>query len=115
MVDFLLVRVRLVVCLADTFRDYLGIALLVAGIFAIGTLHASSILEKIPAKSASHNVVELLRNKLVALFFVYLFLPLADCTLTVKTEVKRSPVFQLFRWRNVSFIPISQQGEENSN
>ena len=42
-VDLLLVGIGLVVGLADTFGDDLGIALAMTGILAIGTLHAGSI------------------------------------------------------------------------
>lgn len=45
-VDFLLVRIGLVIGFADTLGDNLGVTLFVAGVFAIRTLHAGSILEK---------------------------------------------------------------------
>lgn len=44
MLDLLFVRVGLVICLADTFGDHFRIALFMAGVLAIGTLHTGSIL-----------------------------------------------------------------------
>ena len=93
MVDFLLVRVGLVIRLADTLGDDLGIALAMASILAVGTLHSCSILQKVAAQSTAHDVVELLGDELVTLLLVYLFLLLSDGTLTVETDVKWSPVF----------------------
>lgn len=95
MVDFLFVGVGFVVCFADTLGDHLGITLAMASVFAVGTLHPSSVLQKVAAKGAAHNVVELLGNKFVPLFLVNLFLLLADGTLAVEADVKRPSVFQL--------------------
>jgi hypothetical protein len=95
-IDFLLVRVCLVVGFADTLRDDLRVALSVASVFAVGALHASRIFQEIAAKSTTHDVVELLRNELVTLLFVDFFLSLSDCTLTVETDVERSSILQLF-------------------
>ena len=60
MVQFLFIRVGLCVRLADTFGNNLGVAFLVAGIFAVLALHSCRIFEKIPAKRATHDVVKLL-------------------------------------------------------
>ena len=95
-VDFLFVRIGLVVGLADTLGDDLGIALFVASVLAIRTLHACGILEEFSTKRTAHDVVELLRDELVALLLVDLFLLLAHGTLTVKTDVKGTAVLQLF-------------------
>jgi hypothetical protein len=95
-VDFLFVRIGLVVGLADTLGDNLGIALFVTGVLAIRTLHACGILEEFSTKRTAHNVVELLRDELVTLLLVDLFLLLAHGTLTVKTDVKGTTVLQLF-------------------
>ena len=48
-VDLLLVGVRFVVRFADTLGDYLGIALAMAGIFAIRALHPGSVFQKVAA------------------------------------------------------------------
>jgi hypothetical protein len=96
MVDFLLVRISLVVRFANTFRDHFRIALSMACILAIGTLHAGGVFEEVATEGATHNVVKLLRHELVSLFLVNFFFLLANGTLTVKTDIERSPVFQLF-------------------
>jgi hypothetical protein len=96
MVDLFFVRVGLVVGLADTLGDNLGITLLVTGVLAIRTLHACGILEEFSTKRTAHNVVELLRNELVTLLFMDLFLLLTHGTLTVETDVERTAVLQLF-------------------
>lgn len=94
-VDLLLVGVGLVVRLADTLGDDLLVALAVAGILAVRTLHARSVLEELSAQRAAHDVVELLGNELVALLFVNLFLLLAHGTLAVETDIERPTVFEL--------------------
>ena len=94
-VDLLLVGIGLVVGLADTLGDDLGIALAMTGVLAIGTLHAGCILQKIAAKSATHDVVELLRDELVSLLLVDFFLLLTDSTLTVQSDIEWSSVLQL--------------------
>jgi len=95
-VDLLLVGVRFVVGLADTLGDDLWITLSVTGIFTVGTLHAGSIFQEIATKRTTHDVVELLRHKLVALLLVNFFLSLADGTLSIQTDVERPAIFQLF-------------------
>jgi hypothetical protein len=47
MVDLLLVRVRFGIRLAYTLGYYTGIALCVAGVFAVLTLHSSRILQEV--------------------------------------------------------------------
>lgn len=95
-IDLLLVGIGLVVRLADTFGDDLGIALAVAGIFAVGTLHAGSILQKVATQGTAHDIVELLRDELVTLLLVDLFLLLAHGTLAVETNVERTAILELF-------------------
>lgn len=101
-VDLLLVGIGLVVGLANTLGDDLGIALAVACILAIGTLHAGRIFQEVAAKSATHNVVELLRNELVTLLLVDFFLLLTDGTLTVQSDVEWSSVLQLLGYKRMS-------------
>lgn len=96
MIDLLLVWVRLVIRFADTLGDDFGIALAMASIFAVGTLHSRSIFQKITAKSTPHDIVELLRDEFVALLLVNLLLLLSDSTLTIKTDIKWSSIFELF-------------------
>lgn len=94
-VDLLLVGIGLVVGLADTLGDDLGITFAMTSIFAIGTLHAGSILQEIAAKSTTHDVVKLLRDELVSLLLVDFFLLLADGTLTVQSDIEWSSILQL--------------------
>jgi len=94
-IDLLLVGIGLVVRLADTFGDNLLVAFAVAGILAVRTLHARSVLEELSAQRTTHDVVKLLGNELVALLLVNLFLLLAHGTLTVETNVERPTVFEL--------------------
>jgi hypothetical protein len=95
-VELLLFRICFCIGLADTFGDDFGIALLVAGILAIGALHASCILEKIAAESTAHDVIELLCYEFVPVHFVHLLLALPNGTLAVEADIEPSPVFHLF-------------------
>ena len=97
MVDFLLVRISLVICLADAFRDDLGITLRVTGVFAVSTLHASRIFEEVPTQSATHHIVELLFHEFVTLFLVHLFLLLPHRALTVETNIEWSFLVAVLR------------------
>lgn len=94
-VDLLLVRIRFRVGLADTLRNHTGIALCVAGIFAIFALHTGRVLEEIAAQSTPHDVVELLLHKLVAVHLMNLFLALANGALSVEADIEGSSVFCL--------------------
>lgn len=96
MVDLLFVRIRFGIALADTFGDHAGIALGVAEVFAILALHARRILKELSAKSASHDVVELVLNKLVPVHLVDFLLALSDGTFTPKTEINLTSVVVLF-------------------
>ena len=95
-IDLLLVRVGLVIGLADTLGDDLGVTLAMTGVLAIRTLHACGILEEFSTQRTAHDVVELLSDELVALLLVHLFLLLANGTLTIKTDVKGTAILQLF-------------------
>jgi hypothetical protein len=95
-IDLLLVRIGLVVGFADTLGNNLGVTLAVAGVLAIRTLHAGSILEEFSTQCTAHNVVKLLGDELVALLLMNLLLLLAHGTLTVKTDVKGTAILQLF-------------------
>jgi phosphatidylglycerophosphatase A len=95
-VDLFLVRVGFVVGLADTLCDDLGVTLAVTGVLAVRTLHACGILEEFSTQRTAHDVVELLSDELVTLLFVNLFLLLTHSTLTVKTDIERTTVLQLF-------------------
>lgn len=89
-VDLLLVGVRLVVRLADAFRDDFWIAFCVARVFAVSALHAGRVLEEIPTKRTPHNIVELLLDEFVTLLFVHFFLLLSDSALTIETDIERT-------------------------
>ena len=99
MVELLLVRVGLCIRRTNTLGDDLGVAFLVTGVFAVLALHTSRILQKVPTKGASHDIIELLKNKLVAIQFVYLFFTLTYGTFTIQTKIKRSSIFVLFGWQ----------------
>lgn len=90
-VDLLFIRVCLIVGLANTFGDHFGITLGVTCVLAVLALHTRGILHQVSTECTSHNVVELLFDKLVALLLVDFFLPLFHCTLSVETRIKRSP------------------------
>lgn len=94
-VDFLLVGIGLVVGLANTLGDNLGVTFAMASILAVGALHPSCVFQEVAAKGTAHNIIELLRNELVALLFVDLFLPLSDSTLAIQTNVEWSSILQL--------------------
>lgn len=96
MVDFLFIWIGLVVGLADTLGDNLWIAFLVTSVFAICALHACGVFEEFPTECATHDVVELLGNKFVALLFVNIFLLLTHSTLTVQTNIEGAAVLELF-------------------
>ena len=102
MVDLFLLGVCFVVRFADTLGDYLRVALAMAGILAVGTLHPSSILQKVATKRATHDIVELLCNEFVPLLLVDLFLLLSNRTLTIETNVERPSVLQLFGYTPIS-------------
>lgn len=102
MVDFLLIRISLIVGLADTLSDDLGVTFPMACVLAVGTLHTGCVLEEVSAQSTAHDVVELLRDELVALLFVDFFLFLTDGTLSVETNVERTSVFKLLGWTKES-------------
>ena len=96
MVDFLVFAIRFVVSLANAFRDDFWIALCVACVLAVCTLHAGRVFEKFSAKSATHDVVELLLDKFVALLLVDFLFLLADGTLSIETNVERPSASGLF-------------------
>ena len=60
MIELFLIRVGFRIRFADTFGDNLRIALFMARIFTILALHTGGVFEKLPAKSTTHYVVELL-------------------------------------------------------
>ena len=95
-VELGLVWIGFGVRLCDTLGDHLGVALLVAGVVAVGTLHARRVFEEIAAERAAHDVVELLLHKLVAILFDDLFLALTNSTLATKTDVERLFVVSVF-------------------
>ena len=95
MIQFLLLGICLGVGLADTFGHDLGVAFLMTGILAIRTLHASGVLQEIPAEGASHDVIELLGDELVSVHLMYLFLSLTNSALAVESGVEPIPVLHL--------------------
>lgn len=92
-VDLLLVGIGFVVCLADAFGNNLRVAFAVASVLAVRTLHTRSILEEFSAQRATHDVVELLGDELVALLLVNFLLLLTHSTLAIETDVEGTTVF----------------------
>jgi hypothetical protein len=88
MVEFGLVWVGFGVRLRDTFGNDFRITLLVASVVTVRTLHTGSVLEELAAKSATHDVVELLLHELVAILFNDLFFTLANSAFATKSDVK---------------------------
>lgn len=95
-INFFFIGISLVIGFTDTLRDDFRIALAMASIFAILTLHTSSILEELPAERTTHNIVELLSNEFVSLFLVDFLFSLANRTLTIQTNIEWSAILQLF-------------------
>lgn len=95
-IDFFFIGISLVVGFADTLCDDFRVALAMASVFTILTLHTSGILEELPAERTTHDVVKLLSNEFVSLFFVDFFFPLTNRTLPIQTNIKRSAILQLF-------------------
>lgn len=89
-VDLLFVRIGFGIALADTLGDDAGIAFVVAGILAVFALHTSRVLEEIPAKRTTHDVVELVLDKLVAIHLVDFLLALSNSALSSKTKIRLS-------------------------
>ena len=67
-----------------------------ASVLAVRALHTSGILEKLAAKGAPHNVVELLYHEFVAVLLNNVIFALSNSALTIKADVERSPIFGLF-------------------
>lgn len=86
-IDLRLIGIRLSIGLRDTLRDNLRVALLVTREFTVGTLHTSRVLEEVAAKRASHDVVKLLLDKLVAILFVNFVFLLTNGTFTTKSKI----------------------------
>ena len=96
MIQFLLVRIRFRIRFANAFGDDFRVALLMAGIFTILALHASRVLQKVSAKSTTHNIIELLQNELVAIQLVNFFFTLTYGAFTVQADIEGPPVCYLF-------------------
>lgn len=112
-VDFLLVGIGLVVGFANTLGDNLGVTFAMASILAIGALHPRCIFQEVAAKCTTHNIIELLRNELVALLFVDLFLPLSDSTLAIQSNVERSSILQLLGCKQWSSVTSSYKNTQS--
>jgi len=84
MIDLCFVGIVLCIGFGDALRDHKWIALLMTKVMAIRALHTSRVFEKLSAKCASHNVVELLGDELVTVKLVYFLLALSDGTFTMK-------------------------------
>jgi hypothetical protein len=88
-VELGLVGIGLGVGLGDALCDNFGVAFLVAGVVAVGALHASSILEEFTTEGAAHDIVELLLHELVTILLDHILFSLTNGTFTTQTEIKR--------------------------
>lgn len=95
-IDFFFIGISFVVGFTDTLCDNFRIALAMASVFTILTLHTSGIFEELSAERTAHDIVELLSDKFVSLFLVDFFFLLANSTLTIQTDIERSAILQLF-------------------
>ncbi len=97
MVELLFIGIGFGIRFADTFGDNFSVALLVTRVFAVLALHTRRVFKKIPAQGAPHDVVELLKDKFVAVKLMNIFLALPDGSFTIESNIKWSTVFGLFR------------------
>lgn len=103
-IELRFVWIALCVGLADALGDHLWIALFVTHIFAVCALKANGIFEQLPTEGAAHDVVELLRNKLVTVQLVDIFLSLADGTFAIQTGIEWSPFSGFLGWSTSALI-----------
>jgi hypothetical protein len=90
MIDLFLILVGFVIRFANTLRDNFGIALRVTGVLAVCTLHSSRVFEEVSTKGTSHDVIELLLDKFVALLLVNFLLFLSNSSLSIEADVEWS-------------------------
>ena len=95
-VDLFLVRIRFVVCFADTLGNHFRITFGMASILAVRTLHSCRVFEKVAAQSTAHDVVKLLLDKLVSLLLVHDLFLLTNSTLSIQTDVEGTTSTGLF-------------------
>lgn len=108
MIQFRLVGICLCVRLCDTFRHHLRIALFMTGVLAVGALHPCGVFQKFTAKRATHNVVELLLDKLVTILFDHLFFALANGTLSAKPSIEWLLVPRVLHWALLACCQVAQ-------
>jgi hypothetical protein len=87
MINLLFVRICLVVGFADALRENFWITIAMTSVFAVFTLHTRAVFEEFAAKRTAHDIVELLRDELVAL---------TNSTLPIKANIEWSTIFHLF-------------------
>lgn len=102
MIELGFIRIGFSIGLGDTFGNDFRIALLMAGVFAVRALHASSILEEFATECTTHDVVELLLHELVAILLDNVFLALANSTFAVQTDIERPTILCLLNCKTVS-------------
>lgn len=84
-IDLFLVWIALRIRLADTFGDNACVTFSMTSVFAVFTLHSRRVFQEVATESTTHDVVELLSDKLVTIHLVDLFLSLSDGTFSVET------------------------------
>ena len=101
-IDFLFIRIRFCVRLADTFRNNFLETFLMTCVLAIFALHTGSVFEKLSTKCAAHDAVELLQYELVSILFLNFFFTLTDCTFTIQPCVEMGFATVLFDYNRLA-------------
>ena len=98
MIELLFIRIRFCIGFTDALCNDFGVTILVACILAVLTLHAGGVFHKVATQCTAHDTVELLKNKLMPILFLHLFLALSDGTFTIKAKIEWSSVVGLFSY-----------------
>ena len=114
MVELLFIRIRFRIGFTDALRDDFGVTILVACILAVLALHAGRVFHEVATQRTAHDTIELLKNKLMPILFLHLFLALPDGTFTIKAKIEWSSVVGLFSYFTVRFFRIGSQSLANS-
>jgi hypothetical protein len=75
---------------ADTLGHYFAITFLVTGILAIFALISRCVFEEFSTKRTTHNLIELLHDEFVTVYFVHLFFSLTNRSLSAQSTLERT-------------------------
>lgn len=116
MIELLLLRNHIVVRFADALGDDLRITLLMTSVFTVRALHTRGIFEEFATESASHDVVELLHDELVAVHLVHFLFALTDGSLSVQADIESIGVLDLFGYmRSAEKLSVGSQSTYRSS